>query len=398
MCTLKRCRGRDYFDPSSFVGYPEDVARALHIPVSNASCPGETTASFFVPGAQSDRLNSPGSSTGYRTQYPLHVQYQGTQMRYALKYLAMHRHTRLVTINIGANDVFLCQETTTDHCASAAELQPVLQEIQANLTTIYTEIRDVAHYHGLLVALTYFERFVTRGKPRITARERPMTVDGRGAAVRGLPCGRAGMFASRLPPSLPPEHRSRWQGIVTAFPRADMSRDVRQMVCLRRVLVLEGQPQLGAEDDLAALLDIQVLLHHLSDTQVTERLARGAHRGDRRVFPGLSARPDDVDDSVYAHGILLDCDLAQDVMPAGPWRRGPLEASVSNCRRMNSAAFKPVKKTTPKRQLFDFSRRCLFRLMLGPNQKGYAFAELAICFDRLASLHQSPAKHCIEIV
>ena len=145
----------NYSDPRSFVGYPEDVARALHIPVSNASCPGETTASFLVPGAQSNGCeNSPGSSTGYRTLYPLHVLYRGTQMQYALKYLAVHRHTRLVTINIGANDVFLCQETTADACA--AELQTVLKEIQANLTTIYSEIRYVAHYHGLLVALTYY--------------------------------------------------------------------------------------------------------------------------------------------------------------------------------------------------------------------------------------------------
>ena len=145
----------NYFDPRSFVGYPEDVARALHIPVSNASCPGETTASFLVPGAPSNGCeNGPGSSTGYRTDYPLHVQYRGTQMQYALKYLAVHRHTRLVTIDIGANDVFLCQETTADVCAT--EFQGVLEKIQANLTTIYTVIRDVAHYHGLLVALTYY--------------------------------------------------------------------------------------------------------------------------------------------------------------------------------------------------------------------------------------------------
>ena len=142
-------------DPRSFVGYPEDVARALHIRVSNASCPGETTASFLVPGALSNGCeNSPVSSTGYRTLYPLHVSYLGTQMQYALKYLAVHRHTRLVTIDIGANDVFLCEETTADTCAT--ELQTVLQEIQANLTTIYTQIRDVAHYRGLLVALTYY--------------------------------------------------------------------------------------------------------------------------------------------------------------------------------------------------------------------------------------------------
>jgi lysophospholipase L1-like esterase len=147
----------NYFDPPSFVGYPEDVARALHLPVSNASCPGETTASFLVPGAASNGCeNSPGSSVGYRTEYPLHVQYRGTQMQYALRYLAVHRDTRLVTIDIGANDVFLCEETTTDGCTSTAELAAVLQEIAANLTAIYTQIRDVAHYHGLLVALTYY--------------------------------------------------------------------------------------------------------------------------------------------------------------------------------------------------------------------------------------------------
>jgi hypothetical protein len=32
----------------------------------------------------------------------------------------------------------------------------VLQQIQANLTAIYTQIRDVAHYQGPLVALTYY--------------------------------------------------------------------------------------------------------------------------------------------------------------------------------------------------------------------------------------------------
>jgi lysophospholipase L1-like esterase len=147
----------DYLDPSSFVGYPEDVAQALHIPVSNASCPGETTASFFIPGAQSNGCeNSPGSSVGYRTEFPLHVQYAGTQMRYALRYLATHRDTRLVTIDIGANDVFLCQETTADACASTAELQATLKKIQVNLAIIYALIRDVARYHGPLVALTYY--------------------------------------------------------------------------------------------------------------------------------------------------------------------------------------------------------------------------------------------------
>jgi len=147
----------NYRSAHSFVGYPEDVAQALRVRVWNASCPGETTASMLTVGVLSNGCeNSPGSTIGYRTQFPLHVQYQGTQMEYALKYLAVHRHTQLVTIDIGANDAFLCQETTTDKCSSPAELGAVLQKIQANLTTIYTQIRDVANYQGPLVALTYY--------------------------------------------------------------------------------------------------------------------------------------------------------------------------------------------------------------------------------------------------
>src|SRR6516164_7483996 len=147
----------NYLSAHSFAGYPEDAAQALGIRVWNASCPGETTASMLTAGVQSNGCeNSPGSPTGYRTVYPLHVQYQGTQMEYALKYLAVHRHTQLVTIDIGANDAFLCQETTADHCTNPAELETVLKRIAANLTAIYAQIRDVAHYQGLLVALTYY--------------------------------------------------------------------------------------------------------------------------------------------------------------------------------------------------------------------------------------------------
>jgi lysophospholipase L1-like esterase len=145
----------NYQSANSFVGYPEDVAQALRIRAWNASCPGETTGSMLVAGAPSNGCeNSPDGSPGYRTLYPLHVQYKGTQVQYALRYLAVHRHTKLVTIDIGANDGFLCQETTSDACA--AEFPAVLKEIGANLTTIYTQIRDTAHYQGLLVALTYY--------------------------------------------------------------------------------------------------------------------------------------------------------------------------------------------------------------------------------------------------
>jgi len=146
-----------YFDAHSFVGYPEFLAQQLNERVSNASCPGETTASMLFAGAQSNGCeNSLGSSAGYSTLYPLHVQYQGTQMQYALQYLATHKHTQLITIDIGANDAFLCQETTLDQCGSPVEFFGVLNEIATNLGAIYHELRFDAGYTGTIVTLSYY--------------------------------------------------------------------------------------------------------------------------------------------------------------------------------------------------------------------------------------------------
>jgi len=145
-----------YLVAHSFVGYPEFLAQQLNERVTNASCPGETSTSMLVAGAQSNGCeNSPGSPDGYRTLFPLHAQYQGTQMDYALHYLAAHKHTRLVTIDIGANDAFLCQETTQDSCRSQAELGRVANQIATNIGTIFHELRG-AGYTGPIVALEYY--------------------------------------------------------------------------------------------------------------------------------------------------------------------------------------------------------------------------------------------------
>ena len=146
----------NYLIAHSFVGYPEFLAQQLNERVSNASCPGETTASMFVAGAQSNGCeNSVGSPIGYRTLYPLHVQYQGTQLQYALDYLHAHKHTRLITIMIGANDFFVCQATTLDHCTSGGELAAVATQIGTNLATVLGAIRG-AGYTGTIVAVTYY--------------------------------------------------------------------------------------------------------------------------------------------------------------------------------------------------------------------------------------------------
>ena len=145
----------DYADPTSFIGYPEDVGAALGFNLANAACPGETSASLIVENVLSNGCeNSPGGTPGYRVLFPLHVQYPGTQLQYAVQYLRTHPSTRLVSLMVGANDAFLCEETTKDQCAS--ELPAVLKQISFNVADILSVLRDEAGYHGTVVIVDYY--------------------------------------------------------------------------------------------------------------------------------------------------------------------------------------------------------------------------------------------------
>ena len=140
---------------SSFTSYAEDVGEALGLTVANSACPGETSTSFTTAGVPSNGCeNQPGGGFGYRTIFPLHVKYKGTQLAYALSYLKAHHHTALVTLMIGANDAFLCQETTADQCAS--ELPAVLATLSTNVADILRAIRHTAHYRGQVVIVNYY--------------------------------------------------------------------------------------------------------------------------------------------------------------------------------------------------------------------------------------------------
>jgi lysophospholipase L1-like esterase len=145
-----------YLNANNFGSYAEDQAGFDSLQLANASCPGETSASMVNAGAQSNGCeNSLGSPTGYRTNFPLHVDYAGTQLSYAVDYLRHHPHTGLVTMDIGANDLFVCQATTADHC-TGPDFPAVVQQISANLSTAYRALRHDAHYRGRLVTLTYY--------------------------------------------------------------------------------------------------------------------------------------------------------------------------------------------------------------------------------------------------
>jgi lysophospholipase L1-like esterase len=148
----------DYADASSFVGYPQLLGQELHLNVVNASCPGETSSSLVDPTAQSNGCeNTPGKgNVGYRTLNPLHVSYSGSQLAFAVSYLKKHKSVRLVSLMIGANDSFVCQATTADHCASLTEQAALISTIEKNVHTILSAIRNQAHYKGQIAILNYY--------------------------------------------------------------------------------------------------------------------------------------------------------------------------------------------------------------------------------------------------
>ena len=145
----------DYLDAPNFAGYPEVLAARRGLHLTNASCPGETTDSMIDENAQSNGCeNSVGSPVGYRDTFPLHVAYAGSQLDFAVHYLRTHPRTRLVSLDIGANDVFICQ-TTKNGCAGA-DFAAVTQRVQRNVDTILSTLRQRAHYHHRLVVLSYY--------------------------------------------------------------------------------------------------------------------------------------------------------------------------------------------------------------------------------------------------
>src|SRR5215471_20602645 len=103
---------------SNFVGYPEVVAQTLNIEDVNAGCPGEATGGFISPTGL-DNVCRP-----YRAAFPLHVSYTGTQLDFAINYLKNHPRTRLVTLNLGANDLFKLQKICNNDAACIAANLP----------------------------------------------------------------------------------------------------------------------------------------------------------------------------------------------------------------------------------------------------------------------------------
>jgi lysophospholipase L1-like esterase len=142
--------GFEYKNPDNFIGFPTYVGQALGMTPTNAACPGETTTGF---------TSTTGADNGcrpYKANFPLHTSYSGTQLNFATAFLNTHPNTKLVTIQLGANDAFLLQNRcNNDPACITAGLPALLGTIGANMDAIFRAI-TAAHFNGRLIVVNYY--------------------------------------------------------------------------------------------------------------------------------------------------------------------------------------------------------------------------------------------------
>jgi lysophospholipase L1-like esterase len=142
--------GYEYLYPLNFVGYADYVGLASGTTVIDGGCPGETTSSFISSTGQDNGCRA------YRAAFPLHVSYNGTQLAFATTYLQRHRGTRLVTVNLGANDGLLLEEQCNYDPTCIQNGAPQLfATVAANMNTILSALRGTG-YRGTIVIANYY--------------------------------------------------------------------------------------------------------------------------------------------------------------------------------------------------------------------------------------------------
>jgi lysophospholipase L1-like esterase len=140
----------------NYTGYPRLAGRSVHQKVVNASCFGETSGSMITATAP-----DLGCHDWKNAGNPMYVSYGGTQIDYAVNYLRTNPAPKLITINIGGNDLGLLQAKCTgpdgvlNPICALTGLPGTLATVGQNLTTIYTRIRKDGGYSGPIVALNY---------------------------------------------------------------------------------------------------------------------------------------------------------------------------------------------------------------------------------------------------
>ena len=142
--------GFAYVNANNFVAYPDYAGRDLRFDTTNAACPGETSGSFISATAPDNGCR------GYKTTFPLHVEYASTQLDFATSFIATHKQLRLVTISLGANDTFLLEFTCGGNIACIQQgLPQLLSTIYSNMNTILGAVRATG-FRGVLMVVNYY--------------------------------------------------------------------------------------------------------------------------------------------------------------------------------------------------------------------------------------------------
>ncbi len=141
--------------PEDHVGYPETLGMRSPLVTTNAACPGETSASFLDAAARDNGCDLVASLAGLKVDRG-----DMTQVRFAEDFLAANPDTGLVSIQLGANDLFLCQEGDDDDGDGETECTPqefaeVLRGVATNLTISLTRIRATG-YDGPVALVAYY--------------------------------------------------------------------------------------------------------------------------------------------------------------------------------------------------------------------------------------------------
>jgi len=145
----------EYVNSANFIGYPDYLGPAVRLMPVNAACPGETSGSFLSSTAPDNGCRA------FRANFPLHVAYRGTQADFASAFLQANPKTQLVTLQIGANDLFILQaQCAKDFPADPfacifAGLQATLSQLGQNVLTAIAGIR-AAGFRRTIVVLTYY--------------------------------------------------------------------------------------------------------------------------------------------------------------------------------------------------------------------------------------------------
>lgn len=142
-------------DPEEHVGYPETLAARSPLQVTNASCPGETSASFIVRSAPDNGCGNVAAYFGLKVDWG-----GGSQLDFAEDFLVDNPDTGLVSIQLGANDLFLCQDGDDDDLdgepeCTLPEFGQVLQSTATNLTISLARLRTTG-YSGPIVLVAYY--------------------------------------------------------------------------------------------------------------------------------------------------------------------------------------------------------------------------------------------------